>query len=306
MEKSHGEKLLNFDDQTKQEARQTPATEDFKKIDQKTLSQKPVMETRKPLEKLPIIKTSEAEAVKIAEIKRSLQKPLVQNDAMSPEPTAVPMGSSNLEVGKVHKFYSWFAKYYDLSRKIWNPFFPASVEKEFNGLLSTYIKDGAEILDVGVGTGINIERVLNDNIAFAHYEGIDVNPEMLIEARHKFGDVNNMTLRLADVTQMEITQQYDVIISTLALSHLKEPDKAIQKLLTALKPGGKILYLDNFAVPKPRLRDKVAIWVYRKMFHFSPISTETAEKFPASEEKKHFPFLGGQLSMYVFQKNIDK
>ncbi|PJE73664.1 MAG: hypothetical protein COV02_01485 [Candidatus Terrybacteria bacterium CG10_big_fil_rev_8_21_14_0_10_41_10] len=305
MEKLHEEKLLNFEDQTKQEARQMSATEDFKKIDQKTLSQEPVKEMREPLEKIPTRETSEAEAVKIVEIKQSLQELLVQNNTMLPEQTAVPMGSSNLEVDNVHKFYSWFAKYYDLSRKIWNPFFPASVEKEFNRLLSTYIKDGAKILDVGVGTGINIERVLNDNIAFDSYEGIDVNPEMLTEAKRKFNDVDNLTLHLADVTQMEITQQYDAIISTLALSHLKEPDKAIQKLLTALKPGGKILYLDNFAVPKPRLRDKVAIWVYHKMFHFSPIPTEMAEKFPVSEEEKHFPFLGGQLSMYVFQKDIN-
>jgi ubiquinone/menaquinone biosynthesis C-methylase UbiE len=274
-------------------------------IEQGPPSQERDVERREPLEKPPTKESEKVTEDRIAVIKQSLQEPLVQKDTMSPEPTAVPMDSSNLEVDNVHKFYSWFAKYYDLSRKIWNPFFPASVEKEFNGLLSKYIKDGAEILDVGVGTGINIERVLNDNIAFGSYEGIDVNPEMLTEARRKFDHIKNLTLRIGDITQMEFTKQYDSIISTLALSHLKEPDKAIQKLLAALKPGGKILYLDNFAVPKPRLRDKAALWVYRKMFHFSPIPTEMTKKFPASEEEKHFPFLGGQLSMYVFQKNIN-
>ncbi len=272
-------------------------------IEQRPPSQERDVERREPLEKPSTKESERATETKIAEIKQLLQEPFVQNNTMLPEPTAVRTNSSNLEVHNVHKFYSWFAKYYDLSRKIWNPFFPASVEKEFNGLLSKYIKDGAEILDVGVGTGINIERVLNDNIAFGSYEGIDVNPEMLTEARHKFDHIKNLTLRIGDITQMEFTKQYDSIISTLALSHLKEPDKAIQKLLTALKPGGKILYLDNFAVPKPRLRDKAALWVYRNLFHFSPIPTEMAEKFPVSEEEKHFPFLGGQLSIYVFQKN---
>ncbi|MFA5770974.1 MAG: class I SAM-dependent methyltransferase [Patescibacteria group bacterium] len=169
-------------------------------------------------------------------------------------------------------------------------------------MLSKHIKDGAEILDVGVGTGVNIERVLKNNITFDSYEGIDVTPEMLAETKHKFGHIKNLTLRMGDITQMEITKKYDAIVSTLVLCHLKEPDKVIQKLITALKPGGKFLYLDYFTVSKPRLRDKVALWAYRNMFHFSPIPNETINKFPVSEKEEHFSFLGGQLSMYVFQK----
>lgn len=270
-----------------------------------TVSQEPQRENRELLEKPPAKKSEESITARIREIRESLQKPTVHNDVI-PSDNKELMDNPTLEVRNVHRFYKWFAKWYDRTRKIWNPFFPASTEKGFNELLSRYVEDGAEILDIGVGTGINIERVLKHNITFGSYEGIDVTPQMLDVAKDKFNHVKNLRLLLGDITQMEITKKYDTIISTLALCHLREPDKTIQKLSVALKPGGKFLYLDYFDVPNPRLHDKVASWVYRRMFHFSPISIETAEKFPVYNEEQHYPFLGGQLSMYVFQKNPDE
>ena len=75
---------------------------------------------------------NEAERDEITKIKQSLQETPAQNDVVLSEPSGIPVDNSSLEVRNVHRFYKWFAKYYDLSRKIWNPFFPTSVEKEFN------------------------------------------------------------------------------------------------------------------------------------------------------------------------------
>lgn len=240
------------------------------------------------------------------EIRKSLEKPPtrdslqeqpIENDT-TPQPQSMDTSSS-----AVKGVYKWYARWYDLTRKVWNSFLAASAEKFFDKLLAEHIQNDAEILDVGVGTGLNIERVLGHKIKFATYEGVDLTPEMLAVAERKFSDIKNLTLRTGDITQMKISKKYDAIISTLVFSHLKEPDVVLQKLLTALKPKGKLLLLFFSSKSNPIWYDKVALWVYDHIFHFNPVSPETIDKFPASEIERKFPCLGAEVSVYVFQQN---
>lgn len=203
---------------------------------------------------------------------------------------------------KVRSTYSWYAKFYDSARKLWNPFIAASAEKRFNKLLGKYLRDGMDILDVGVGTGLNIERVLSHNIRFSSYEGIDLAAEMLMKAKQKFGQINNIKFHAGDITKMKIRKKYNAIISTLVFSHLDRQDEVLNKLLTALKSKGVLLLLFISAKPKLKLIDKLGIWIYRIFFHFTPIPLKVIQKFPPSELEEHFSCLGGRASIYVFVK----
>lgn len=202
----------------------------------------------------------------------------------------------------VSSVYRWYAPHYDSSRRIWNPFFAARAEKKFIELMCQYIEEGADILDVGVGTGLNIERVLNLGIDFNSYEGIDLSPEMLAAAREKFGHMGNVELHQGDIMHMELTKEYDTIISTLVFSHLSKQDEVVKKLLSALKPGKVLLLLFFAAKASPNLLDRLALYIDRSIFKFNHVSADVIERFPSFEQERHFSCLGGQMSIYAFKK----
>ncbi len=208
----------------------------------------------------------------------------------------------DIHTKKVKGVYRRLAKWYDSTRKVWDPKFAALAEKEFNRLLAEYIKDGMEILDLGVGTGINIERILGHNISFESYKGIDLSAEMLAEAKRKFGHLENLTLCTGDIMHLEIDKEYDGIISTLVFSHLRHQEEIVQKLLAVLKPGGVLLLLFFSAKPDPSVVDKLILHIYRTVLHFDHVPIEVMKKFPSPKVEQHFPSLGGQMSIYIFQK----
>ena len=95
---------------------------------------------------------------------------------------------------------------------------------------------GAEILDVGTGTGANL-RMLRD-MGFVHVMGIDSSPEAARYCQQKgLGSV-----QLADVCALPFPDgRFDFIMATDVIEHVDEDDKALNELRRVLKPGGKIL-----------------------------------------------------------------
>ncbi|MDP2741631.1 MAG: class I SAM-dependent methyltransferase [bacterium] len=202
---------------------------------------------------------------------------------------------------KVRNVYRWCAKFYDLSRKIWNPFFASQAEKVFVQILRFYGQDVGAVLDVGVGTGLNIQRFMDNKIVFCSYEGIDLTPEMIVVAKQKFHEVKNLTFREGDITKIEITRKYDTIVSTLVFCHLERQDEVVQKLLRVLRPNG--LFLLMFFTEKVATSwvDRLAGRFYQSIFQCKPVPREIVAKFPVAGIKKHFPCLGGQISIFVFR-----
>lgn len=202
---------------------------------------------------------------------------------------------------KVRNVYRWCAKLYDLSRKIWNPLFASQAEKVFVRILRSYTKDNGAVLDVGVGTGLNIQRFIDNKIFFCSYEGIDLTPEMIAVAKQKFHGVKNLTFRAGDINKIEIAGKYDTIVSTLVFSHLERQDEVVQKLLGALRPNG--LFFLMFFTEKVATSwvDRLAGHFYRAIFQCEPVPKEIVAKFPAVEIEEHFSCLGGQISIFVFR-----
>ncbi len=104
------------------------------------------------------------------------------------------------------------------------------------------------ILDLGVGAGETAQRVLRIHPQ-AHLVGIDSSPEMLRAAvAHLAHD--RVTLLQRELTDPLPHEQFDLVISALAVHHLQGDGKAdlFRRIAKALRPGGRFV-LGDVVIP---------------------------------------------------------
>ena len=107
---------------------------------------------------------------------------------------------------------------------------------------------GARILDLGCGTGLELEEVFRLNPS-ARVTGIDLAPGMLGALREKFPD---RALELICGSYFDVpfgVEQYDAAVSVESLHHFTQAEKIplYARLHAALKPGGDFILTDYFA-----------------------------------------------------------
>ncbi len=102
---------------------------------------------------------------------------------------------------------------------------------------------GKAILDVGCGTG-------RFSIPFAErgarVTGVDLSPEMLAQARRRASETN-LPLELMDGDAMAVDlgdRRFDVVFSSLAVTHLPELAPFVARMRPHLRSGGRILLSD--------------------------------------------------------------
>ena len=110
------------------------------------------------------------------------------------------------------------------------------------------MKFGANILDLGCGTGLELEYYFALN-SEASVVGIDLSPDMLAELKRKFTD---RKIRLICGSYFDIPFEanfFDAAVSVESLHHFTAEAKLglYQKLHMALKPEGYFILTDYFA-----------------------------------------------------------
>ena len=109
------------------------------------------------------------------------------------------------------------------------------------------------VLDVGMGPGVLAEAVVARGGTF---EGVDLSPEMVLEAREKYGRLPGASFREGNVEAIDAPDStYDQVIAVAVVEYLKTPDRALTEIARVLKPGG----LAVVTVPKPWHVDRLAI-----------------------------------------------
>lgn len=109
-------------------------------------------------------------------------------------------------------------------------------------------EDGAHVLDLGCGTGLELEYYFTLNPA-ARITGIDLSTHMLAALQAKFPD---KAIRLIQGSYFDAPLGegcYDAAVSVESLHHFTMAEKIplYAKLRKALKPGGYFILTDYFA-----------------------------------------------------------
>ena len=108
---------------------------------------------------------------------------------------------------------------------------------------------GPQVLEVGVGTGKNMEFwPLNCKMT-----AIDLTPGMLDIARERAKSLNHqdVNLRLGDVQRLEFPPAiFDTVVATFVFCSVPDPIQGLREIGRVVRPGGQILLLEHVRIDR--------------------------------------------------------
>jgi 2-polyprenyl-3-methyl-5-hydroxy-6-metoxy-1,4-benzoquinol methylase len=98
---------------------------------------------------------------------------------------------------------------------------------------------GKTVLDAGCGGGDHILKIA----PYAkRITGVDL--FTIPTARKRVGHLSNVTLVEADLLDMDLHEQFDVVFAIGVVQHTDDPDLAVANLVKHTKPGGRLILWD--------------------------------------------------------------
>jgi len=139
----------------------------------------------------------------------------------------------------VKVFYDQFSTQYDRIR--FSKRYYAETAAQEVAFVSSRVKPGARVLEVGAGTG-RFTSALADKASYVL--ATDISVRMLEELRSKVQCSNVETLRM-DLWKLDDLLEYgafDTVVCMRVLPHLMEVQQALSKLKGAVKPQGNVVF----------------------------------------------------------------
>ena len=144
----------------------------------------------------------------------------------------------------INRAYAILSPVYDfLFDKIFYPGRVAAVD-----LLE--IQPGNRVLEVGVGTGLNLPLYSRD----CNVTGIDISKEMLRKAEERVLTLGmgNTNLMVMDGSKLAFPDDsFDRVIATYVISAVPDPVKTLLEMRRVCKPSGHLVILNHFKSENP-------------------------------------------------------
>jgi phosphatidylethanolamine/phosphatidyl-N-methylethanolamine N-methyltransferase len=156
------------------------------------------------------------------------------------------------------------------------------------------IQSGERVLEVGVGTGINLSLYPKN----CTVTGIDFSGSMLEKARERVAreEIDNVRLVQMDAADLKIADDsFDIVYAPYLISVVPDPVKVAREMRRVCRPGGRIIFLNHFLSPNPilsrieRLISPFTIHIGFKADLDLPAFLAQADLQPQSIEKVNVP-----------------
>jgi ubiquinone/menaquinone biosynthesis C-methylase UbiE len=161
--------------------------------------------------------------------------------------------------------------------------------------LTSYVKRGQRVLDIGCGTGALTLRAARKGAAV---RGIDINRQMLEIAQHKAKAMNfsqNVEFCEKGVAELDDEQSdtYDLVMSGLCFSELTQDELiyALNEIKRILKPTGLLLIADEVrpkSLSKKILHRLIRFPLTIIAYLLTQTVTRAVERLPEMAEKAGF------------------
>ena len=141
------------------------------------------------------------------------------------------------------------------------------------------IPQGAKVLDVGCGIG-GPAKFLFDEFG-ADVLGIDLASNCIRIANKRYETISNLNFKVADALTYPFEDNtFDLIYSRDVILHIASKDKLFSRLLSATKPGGKLVMTDYCCGPQELWDDEFKAYVAQRGY-----SLVTVDQYKSVLEK---------------------
>ena len=108
---------------------------------------------------------------------------------------------------------------------------------------------GANVLDVGSGTGVLIPYLHAKVGAQGKITAVDFSEKMLAKAQEKFANLNNIEFCVGDILEMELpASTYDAVICLNFFPHLHtRKEEFLRKMKSSIKIGGSLITMHDIS-----------------------------------------------------------
>src|SRR5215208_337225 len=188
----------------------------------------------------------------------------------------------------VEAVYEKLAKVYDVT------FGPTLHPGRLQAIQRMDIQSGERVLEVGVGTGINLSLYPKN----CSVVGIDFSSSMLEIARERAArkEIRNVRLLQMDAADLKFSDDsFDIVYAPYLISVVPDPVRVAHEMRRVCRPGGRIILLNHFLSPNAllsrieRLISPFTIHIGFKADLDLPAFLAQAEMQPQSIEKVNIP-----------------